>query len=570
VVALVGCGASDKDIFEKAEQHYARKQSQEALRYYRLLSDDHPDSEWADRALERQAEVLANHLDKPAEGVRAYQRLVSQFPNSKLAPAAQLRIGELSYRKLHRYEEAVAAYNRALADYGGDPALSAEVRLALGKIDYEEGKWEGAEHFTAVLRDYAADLPHCAEAQFYLARAQENVRRDASRAIEEYQKVIDKYPNTKWAEEAKKAVGWIYYYTDRTKAAEEKAEPRQVLVDIRRAPGGAREHFTPPPFVRSVEDCLRSLGVQASASHLMGISGLAFQFYYDRNDRLGGADYLPQNPLEAICRALGLKATQQQATNFQEGFESLRKALEEKQPTFVPLVLPPPSWVTVAGYDEAAKTVALVDAQGVTRSISWEQLAKSWSTASCPSLDPMSGRGARYSWYAFRKSGTPQSPAQTAERAILAGTRIMQDTRSGSFAAGFRAYGELTDDLRTPRDYSGVDKGDRDQLVRWAVSALPRLIAARKAAAAFLRTAGSELPNQERGPALAAAANFDQAVEKLRLVSLGAPRATSVSARAESSSGEAFKQECDASASALEEVVRAERGAYREMERICK
>jgi len=53
-------------------------------------------------------------------------------------------------------------------------------------------------------------------------------------------------------------------------------------------------------------------------------------------------------------------------------------------------------------------------------------------------------------------------------------------------------------------------------------------------------------------------------------VSLGAPRATSVSARAESSSGEAFKQECDASASALEEVVRAERGAYREMERICK
>jgi hypothetical protein len=69
---------------------------------------------------------------------------------------------------------------------------------------------------------------------------------------------------------------------------------------------------------------------------------------------------------------------------------------------------------------------------------------------------------------------------------------------------------------------------------------------------------------------LAAAANFDQAVEKLRQVSLGAPRATSVPAGTEGTTGEAFKQECDASSSALEEAIRAERGAHREMERICK
>lgn len=570
LVVVGGCGTSDKEIFERAQQEYAHGQFEEALKYFRLLSDEHPDSRWADRALERQALILEKHLAKPEEAVRLYQRLVSQFPHSALAPEAQVRIGDLSYRKLHRYQQALAAYERALADFGDDPELTVRVRLALGEMDYHEGKWQGVHRLTAVLRDENASPSQCAEAQFYLARMLENVKRDAGKSIPAYQKVIDNYPHTKWADEAKKAIGWIYYYTNRAQQKAAEAAKRAVI-EVKRPAAG----LPVPSFLTSVGDCLRVLGVEASPAYLMGVSGLAFQFYYDRNDRLGGVDHLPQNPLTAICRAVGVRLEQRQAPTFKDGVESLTKVLDSERPVFLPVVLPPPTWVTAVGYNEADKTITVVGPAGKARELSWEDLAKRWSTRSCPSLDPTNRSGARYTWYGFRKNGPPLNPTRTAELAVLAGTRIMKDRRSGAFAAGFRAYEEVIDDLQTLRDYAGLDRVDRDELLAWATKALPRLIAARQAAAAFLRQVAPRFSPARRAFVTAAAAQYDQVVSALQTAPLGSPQSTSVppspgTASGVSSAGDSFASRCRATATALQRAAAAERAAVAEMERVCR
>jgi len=139
---------------------------------------------------------------------------------------------------------------------------------------------------------------------------------------------------------------------------------------------------------------------------------------------------------------------------------------------------------------------------------------------------------------------------------------MMQDKRSGRFAGGFRAYEELIDDLQTPRDYAGKDNRDQAQLARWAQASLPRLIAARKAASAFLRGSAKDLSAEKRSYAEAAAALFDSVDQRLRSIPL--------QTQASSSDGTEFAHACERTAQALEEVIATEQGALAQMEQICR
>ncbi|TET45235.1 hypothetical protein E3J62_08040 [candidate division TA06 bacterium] len=84
---------------------------------------------------------------------------------------------------------------------------------------------------------------------------------------------------------------------------------------------------------------------------LDGVCGDAFRFFYSREDRMGSAFVYPHNPLRVIAGSLAYKH-EYTYDDEEDSIVRIKKYIEDGKPVLMPLVLPPPEWALVIGYDD--------------------------------------------------------------------------------------------------------------------------------------------------------------------------------------------------------------------------
>jgi len=318
-----------------------------------------------------------------------------------------------------------------------------------------------------------------------------------------------------------------------------------------------------PGFINSVRLCLAALGVRARASFLMGISAAAFQFYYSSTDRTGGAQHYPQDPLRYIGKAFGLRVLCESPESLNEGMTRIRSVIDEGIPVIVPLVLPPPTWAAVVGYDEDTERLLVRNERGGQTFITYDEFAKRWSARLCPPLEPGSSRG-RYVLYVLRRGASSPALREKAVRtALLVGSRMMKDRRSGSYAAGFEAYRKLIADLRAEAHGAGSTVAQRRALSAWFDRPLFHLRTARTAASVFLDEVADDL-GSGAWAAQAASGEYRRISDLLRRVRESAPSAADLNSAdpvARRKAQQEFAADCATCADLLSKVLSTEKSA---------
>lgn len=143
--------------------------------------------------------------------ISVYRALVRDYPLAPSASAAQFRLGEL-YDSLGNSKRAFDAYQKLLENYPQsrefDRAVEAQVALADAALDNRRYD-RAAEMYAAIVATapYARFAP---AVQFKLGQAFE-FQKEYDKAIDAYQVVLDRYPNSPLAADALYQIGYVQF-----------------------------------------------------------------------------------------------------------------------------------------------------------------------------------------------------------------------------------------------------------------------------------------------------------------------------------------------------------------------
>lgn len=92
----------------------------------------------------------------------------------------------------------------------------------------------------------------------------------------------------------------------------------------------------PINYIHTVHEALKHRKEEVSYAYLMGVSGEAFRFFYNRADPEAGMNTFFHNPLRATCRTLGYKFEVLYDETYQAASERLQENMREGNPTLLP------------------------------------------------------------------------------------------------------------------------------------------------------------------------------------------------------------------------------------------
>jgi TolA-binding protein len=136
---------------------------------------------------------------KPEEAIKGFQGVIEQFPGTRSAEEALIALGNLEYDS-GKMREALATFDRYLSAF---PRGRFRVMAALGKAYAQEttGDIDGAAKTLSQLLEHDKDDPLTGEAYTSLGRLYEEAKKPDD-ALRVYEKVIETYPQTRWAQNA--------------------------------------------------------------------------------------------------------------------------------------------------------------------------------------------------------------------------------------------------------------------------------------------------------------------------------------------------------------------------------
>jgi TolA-binding protein len=157
----------------------------------------------------RLAEKLWNDKNYAAS-VLEFEKVVGKDPHGKLGQQALYRSAMTQYLFLSQYPEAVKKF-RTFVEISDDPALRIEAMLQVGEILFSKMEQYdlAIKHYTQLLKtqSLAKEAPQfwfrIAKSQYFLFQFRE--------ALETYEKMIELFPSTPWAEKASFEKGLTYF-----------------------------------------------------------------------------------------------------------------------------------------------------------------------------------------------------------------------------------------------------------------------------------------------------------------------------------------------------------------------
>lgn len=199
-------------------------------------------------------------------------------------------------------------------------------------------------------------------------------------------------------------------------------------------------------------------------SFLDGICGDSFRVFYSRKKRMEGTFCYPFNPLKITAESLGYEYEYTYGANEKDALSGLRAHMDEGRPVIVPLILPPPEWALVIGWDEVRW---YLHSFAGMKNYPEEEFRKAFSSSWWqPTLNSSSPQAA-HPMFALRKRGMRKDIPMLIIEALQRGAELMKmETFSWNgeeYYAGFRALEERAKELEEERDWDNPE----ETLLNW-------------------------------------------------------------------------------------------------------
>ncbi len=166
---------------------------EDAREEFRLVAEKYPDSTFGPEALFKSAECLAQ-LGARDEAAKVYEEFAKKYPDNPLTEQAILRAGDAQF-SAQDFAQAVAKYETILSKKL-EPAVEEDTlyRLAVTCHNMKD-RAKSAETFQKLVEKFPQSK-FVAEAHFRIAEFQLREKKDALKAVEEYQAALDAKPDT--------------------------------------------------------------------------------------------------------------------------------------------------------------------------------------------------------------------------------------------------------------------------------------------------------------------------------------------------------------------------------------
>ena len=235
----------------------------------------------------------------------------------------------------------------------------------------------------------------------------------------------------------------------------------------------------PIDYIHTVQEALKYRKEDISYTYLMGASGEAFRFFYNRTDPEAGMNTFFHNPLRATCRTLGYSFE----VSYDDTYQAASERLQENTRAGKPTLLPFDDSCPFLTQDDGPET--LICQNGSRYQIKAAELHKEWHpSGGFLELGP-------HGYYQFVIGEREREPkGRDAALGTLRVARKMTETRRKiqGCAIGLAAYDELIAHL------SGLLSRRRkltehnvSKVMKWSGQPLTQFIEARTAAVDYLQ-----------------------------------------------------------------------------------
>ena len=347
-----------QSLFVRAQQLEAAGQIPLSLRAYALISDKHPESFYAPRALLRQGDLLAAQGQSDdnriafRRAVAVYLRLATTYPSDALSTEALLDAGKLAAENLRDLGAARKFYNLLLEKSGASSDTAAVATLKLGRIALDEGDKETAKTLLQrVFQRWPRLDTRGAEAQYFLGVTYQTLFKNSEWATRAYEATIKRYPKSTWAGEAREKLGLLVF-----EGRPRQRPARRVLIQIQALPDDGNGDGSLWSALRVV---LGARGIEANESDLGGWSLSPFYAGIDPKNP-GRVVRAPFDEWENVIANAGLRFSVEKGG---EEAQALRFLQDEIDAARAPLVYfeegGAKTWALCVGYDSERGEVML-------------------------------------------------------------------------------------------------------------------------------------------------------------------------------------------------------------------
>ncbi|MBM3471814.1 MAG: tetratricopeptide repeat protein [Armatimonadetes bacterium] len=511
-----GCSDRARRQFRIAEALRLQNKPDLAAARYEQLVQKHPNHPVAAAAHFELASLYRIYLADPQKALVHYQTIADRHPRSTYADNALQWIASMG-RAAKNVQLIRTAVNRLEAEHPESRSGCARARIQLALALLEAGRPETKSVCQSILEKYPDQPNQCAQAQLILGRAFEKIDKNDEAAVKQWESVRKNFPETTSAVDAYQRIGWFYY----ARGGSPKGKPATAPLPKRRIDGvpafahegGGVQAVT----LDALAVLLKHRGTSADLNTLMAVSGTAFQFVYDPQNRSLGSAVFADNPLQASASAYGFSSLESSSSTAEEAMLSLCQAVDRGKPTMVPHT--DGDWVVVIGYDRGSKQFVYVRPGGGERTQGFEEFAGRWKAAT-----DQAG-GALDSFYQFAL-GPRKTEATSADLVRAASRRgvalLLQRPAIFGSPGGTAGYDALVKDLQAHATETVPE--DAADLASWADGPLMTLRDSRTAAAQFLEQRAGELPGAMSSHARTAAALYRSLAAKLAQLHDGFPR----------------------------------------------
>ncbi|MBU0606882.1 MAG: tetratricopeptide repeat protein [Armatimonadetes bacterium] len=481
---LCGCMSRTERLFQRAEMFLSQGQPELAAAEYYRLATRYPRSSFAPNALYKLAYLFREEFDSPEKAIQTYRLLGERYPDSSYADESWLWVLQIQGGKLKDMAGMRATRDIIRQRFADDERVCASAQLELARALLAAGQLDVAEsEARAVSTSYPRQERQCAAAMLIVARVLEKRGgKQSDQAVRAYEQIVNRYPNTPSAVEAKRSIGWLYYglHGEQVKAAHQaKVRAARVIGNIPPVTSQTNPRLKPLACLSSL---LGARGVSVGPEALLVVSGAAFDFWFDPDRPAAPRLRLPRNALSDVAEEYGFSVNISAVPSAEASFAGLAGAIAAGRPAMVPIGDGGDWWV-VSGYKPAEDVVyALRPGQSAAQAMARKDFVGRWARSGAGHVRCVTGP------YFQLSLGTRATPPE-ASAVLKTMARRAAEHRAG-VASGYAA---LTDTLgsRAPE----ADEAQRRQLRDWADRRLPEIMAERLAIAGFLRSEAKAVPD---------------------------------------------------------------------------
>lgn len=367
--------------FARAQQLESANETARALKHYQLISDRHPESFYAPRALARQGDILAakgreiNDRSAFKAALEAYNRLATNYPKDPLAVEALLNAGRIAAENLGDRKAAQMAYERVLERFGGNPDYASLATLKLGRLALNAGDGKTAQMMLQkVLQNWPRLTERAAEAQYHLGVTYETLLKNRVWAQNAYDATIARYPNSTWANDARERLGLLVYtMTGGRRPA------RRVSIQISPLPD---EGAADGSLWAALKPILAARGLETDAVQRRGLSLEPFYCGFDADNPAKVVE-APFDAFENVLANAGLRFSIKSGG---EQAAALRDLQDEIDAARAPLVYTEEGgkghWRVATGYDSERNEVMLQNRGARFDTLAVKAFAAQWAAKS--------------------------------------------------------------------------------------------------------------------------------------------------------------------------------------------